>query len=707
MDSLAKKYLKNQKEFQALELIRECRIKELYNLGCLLGEYFSGIFSFSKNILDEYGICLFYVGKNKESHNVFQKLINFSNLDEYSINHYIFNDHFNYRNIIGTFSEYNKGIVDRLAEKRVKTSISVFTFSITSCKRLDLFTKTINSFLNCCQDLKLITKWICVDDNSTEEDRKKMQELYPFFTFIFKGDEEKGHCKSMNIIKNLVKTPYLCHLEDDWEFFIPKNYLTEGMEILNEDDNIKQCLFNRNYAETINDIDIKGGIKKSTQTGLNYFIHDKCASKAEFESKYGKSRNCTYWPHFSFRPSILKAEIFEDIGDFDENSEHFEMNYANRYFNKGFRSAFFSGIYCIHIGRLTTERNNILKKNAYDLNNTPQFVKSNFFEKTDCLVVNLDHREDRMKTVLENFKCKIKRFPAVNGFKLKRNIHLSRIFDGNDYNMRKGMVGCAMSHIKIMIDFLKSEKEYIVVLEDDAIPVPDFEKKLIHAYNQLPKDNDIFYIGHHLRKEFTTDKTYDKKDYPKVFKWSNTESLQKSMGGTFGYLLSKKGATNMLEFIDKYGMTNGIDTVQQKSGVINNLYYCEPMLVHSECYRGDNEVDSDIQFNYDSLTIPIHEIEEIEYKELTETGENIISTISLELCISYAENEELNSIIIYNSTVEGGILNIIKKIIHPYYMFDKTLICFFPNSISEKIYKIRGITRLKWKNELYSVDKAI
>jgi hypothetical protein len=41
-------------------------------------------------------------------------------------------------------------------------------------------------------------------DNSSDEEREQMKKLYPFFTFYFKTFEEKGHAKSMNIIRNHV-----------------------------------------------------------------------------------------------------------------------------------------------------------------------------------------------------------------------------------------------------------------------------------------------------------------------------------------------------------------------------------------------------------------------------------------------------------------------------------------------------------------------
>ena len=131
----------------------------------------------------------------------------------------------------------------------------------------------MNSLLNCV-DIDKIDFWFCVDDNSSSNDREKMQIMYPFFKFYFKDVNEKGHPQSMNIIKNNVKTPYLFHLEDDWKFFIKRNYIEDAIDIIESNKNIGQCLFNKNYAEIESDIDIKGGIYKTTNRGFRYYIHE-------------------------------------------------------------------------------------------------------------------------------------------------------------------------------------------------------------------------------------------------------------------------------------------------------------------------------------------------------------------------------------------------------------------------------------------------
>lgn len=484
------------------------------------------------------------------------------------------------------------------------------TFSITTCKRYELFEKTMNSFLNCCLDLDLIDEWICVDDNSSQEDRNKMQEKYPFFKFIMKTPKEKGHPESMNIILENVKSPFLFHMEDDWQFFCKRNYITDCIQVLESDKNYGQCLINRNYMETENET-IVGGIEKRTFSGFNYYVHEYCSTQEEqeeFNKKYNFRTNCAYWPHFSLRPSLIRTEIFKSIGKFNCSAPHFEMEFSYRYKDK-YVSTFLESINALHIGRLTSERGDKTKLNAYDLNSETQFVDRNLFGKKynmKTVVINLDRRPDRWNKFVAKKEprfLKYTRFSAIDGSKLVPTEQLQRIFEGNDYNMREGMVGCALSHIKLMIELVKSSYDIYCIFEDDIDFVPNFQTKLEKVLNEL-KDFDLCYLGHHLWKDYRTPDMYDKEAMPIVEKWDTNTSFKYSMGGTGGYLISKKGALSFLNFIEKQGMKNGIDTMQQRSADIMNVYYVKPHLIYSDCWNVVPNTDTDIQQNFRSLSIP-------------------------------------------------------------------------------------------------------
>ena len=260
----------NYDEQSALKVLNFLTNNELYYLASLMGEYFTLIFVNSFYILEQCLTINLKINYDIEASKNIQSILKLKTLSNEERNK-IWKRYPD--SLKDRYSFYNSSKVNEILTIKNSNSISL---TITTCKRLNLFIKTINSFLNCCSDLHLIQSWYCIDDNSSDHDREKMRILYPFFNFYNKNLTEKGHAKSMNIIKNLVSTPYILHLEDDWEFFIKYSLITDLLEILNHtkrDQIVMQCLINKNYGETIEDIDIQGGLRQETFSGLEYYIH--------------------------------------------------------------------------------------------------------------------------------------------------------------------------------------------------------------------------------------------------------------------------------------------------------------------------------------------------------------------------------------------------------------------------------------------------
>lgn len=595
-------FLNDGKISDAIRVLNETKKNKMYNACIELCTFFEKIFPKNFEILYSLSECFFFVGKYGESYETLYKIISTLTLDE-NILHEIGKTQASCIPYIeDAYIYYNENMVKKISNRK-QTQFPLITLTMTSCKRYDLFQKTVNSFLNCCLDIDRIDKWICIDDNSSEEDRVKMKEKYPFFEFYFKTFLEKGHPQSMNIIKKSVKTPYIFHLEDDWKFFFPRTYITDLMDVLSKSDNIGQCLINKNYTETSKDSKVIGGILNRSQSGLYYYEHEYCTKQEDWDKfylKYGRGSNSAYWGHFSFRPSLIKRSVLDKLGNFDEKVSHFESEYSKRYVSAGYVSTFLDGIYSIHIGRLTSEISDNTKINAYSLNNENQF--SGKEQENETYVINLDRRQDRMdkfRKEAEKVCLTYKRISGVDGSLLIPNKRLQRIFENNDYNMREGMVGCSMSHIKLWVELTRSCFSSFCIFEDDVEFVPDFKAKLEIVYKNLPRDWSVVYLGHHLRDKYKSDEYYDKKSSPVLEKWGVVKSLSYSMGGTAGYIISRKGAVELLNFINRTGMTNGIDTVQQKAADVIDVYYCKPHLIYSECYN----TDTDIQSNYNSLDL--------------------------------------------------------------------------------------------------------
>ena len=331
----------------------------------------------SLRLMDLFSVAAYYTNNFYRAFHIQYKLLNSSYTNELSnMDRLKSNIHFSIDKIKDRLDFFPQDIILKLNNPERKKR-KLVTLTMTTCKRFDLFERTFNSFLNACKDIELIDRFLIIDDNSSEEDRHKMEHMYPFVEMVKKNEDNKGHPISMNMIKDMVETPYCLHLEDDHEFFCHRNYIKPSMRIMLENDDIRQVLFNENYGEIPSDLpNIGGGEIMKTKSGKKFRVHVHYPMGTPEYDQYmgtlGKQSN-THWPHFSFRPSLFRTDIWKLIGEYQMERE-FERSYANRYVANGFRSAFLIGLHHIHIGRTSHD----LKAgknvdNAYTLNDTRQW----------------------------------------------------------------------------------------------------------------------------------------------------------------------------------------------------------------------------------------------------------------------------------------------------------------------------------------------
>ena len=467
--------------------------------------------------------------------------------------------------------------------------------SFTTCKRFDLFKKTINSILNNWTDVDLIDYWFCVDDNSSNDDRKMMKNFYKWIDFYNKTPDEKGHRNSMNIIwdkLNELKPDYWIHMEDDFLFHEKMDYITTSIKYLNElkSQNIHQILFNRNYAETISDYKIVGHLPYNDEI----VIHEHKNGTFHYS-------NCHYWPHYSFRPSMIRTETILNLGNYDSPNQFFEMDYANKWTDNGYKSAFFNKITCRHIGKLTSEKD---KPNAYTLNNEGQF---NHQKINKIKVINLLKRTDRKENVIKKFKeAKITKYEfieATDGYLLKPTYQIAKLFKGNDFGNRKGVIGCAITHVNLWKELLKSEFDYFLIMEDDFTITDKFK-------NEIEKINftnyEILLMGYHMFSNI-------RESLKNIYENNNDvqiENLKMNnyIGGIHCYSINKNGARKLIDYIEKNGIKHGIDYLFK---IIPELECWEtvPHIAFADWNENGKIIDSNIQNLYDGFDFSEFDIE--------------------------------------------------------------------------------------------------
>lgn len=502
------------------------------------------------------------------------------------------------------------------SRKVIFTPEAPVILTMTSCKRLDLLSRTIDSMLDHILDLqKHVREWIVIDDNSSINDRNKMKCLYPFITFMDKSEADKGHPRSMNILRStLLQTNarFVLHVEDDWEFWYPDEYISKCLEVFQSSkEPLGQVLVNFEYAEDQRTAqDIWNRDMHYTSSSVRYFIHEYFTGLKLAQEEYKlEGRASMYWPHFSFRVGLTDLDVFRTIGEFNETANHFELEYAHRYVEKGYKTASLDGCYCTHIGRRTYEKNTD-KLNAYDLNQEHQFVgkekqkqqETNIpVQRIQTYVINLARRPERLLKFVALNNQEMQSYEivdAVDGSVLQPDIKLQKLFETGDYHFRRGIVGCAYSHLKIWAEFLKTPGETCVVLEDDVQLCHQFSYKLMHLLNTC--SFDLMFLHWNANRGVNNENWKLNFTKPIGETWTVQESILKNMGSGAAYVLTRKAAKHLLNWVNVHGMPNAVDWVLMKQPDLT-IMYSKPMLAFASCVQENQTVPSDIQHDYASV----------------------------------------------------------------------------------------------------------
>lgn len=245
-------------------------------------------------------------------------------------------------------------------------------------------------------------------------------------------------------------------------------------------------------------------------------------------------------------------------------------------------------------------------------------MNNSFDKKTRIKCVNLERRPDRKESVT-NLLISVDLFQycdfikATDGEQLKPTDEIRYLFRNNDFQNRRGVIGCALSHYYLWQDLINDENyENYLILEDDITFYNNPKKELSNLFEILNKKNnwDIIHLGHHLLPSF-------KEFFSHQRKLSIVDCMGGQIGyylfgsfgvcGTFGYIISKSGAKKMLAAIEKYGIRCAIDRIAYLYHKEMNIiqYQTIPHLVYSDYVATNNGVnngvDSDIQYNHNYL----------------------------------------------------------------------------------------------------------
>ena len=227
----------------------------------------------------------------------------------------------------------------------------------------------------------------------------------------------------------------------------------------------------------------------------------------------------------------------------------------------------------------------------------------------DAWVINLDRRSDRMEKFLAtnaDIAERVHRISAFEGSKLKMTPKLARLFAPHDFNWKKPVMGCALSHLALWMQ-LANEKEDInnyLILEDDARLNKDWRARWekIYSHDCMPADWDVVYLGGILppNKAGFAEMIEPVNKYVARIK-KNTNFGQKEPDRymhfcAYAYVLSRRGAIKILDVLKaKGGYWTSADHMMCNIHQILNIYFTNPLT--AGCFQDDDPVYCNSQFN--------------------------------------------------------------------------------------------------------------
>ncbi|EAW1148523.1 glycosyltransferase family 25 protein [Salmonella enterica] len=199
-------------------------------------------------------------------------------------------------------------------------------------------------------------------------------------------------------------------------------------------------------------------------------------------------------------------------------------------------------------------------------------------ENVDFCIISLVHhveRRERLINEMGKYKIQCRVSNAIDGRKLLADEYFS-LFKANSSKLfgrgflTPSELGCFLSHRKALSEFIMSDKQWLVILEDDVIP-NDNVRELPGAILSFNESSIYILGGQDGLKSFSrvvmgkeTDKEKIRKVLLGTYRW---------MYRTCCYCIDRKGAKNIIKLMNDQRFFSDDWSFIMKNANLKNLFY--------------------------------------------------------------------------------------------------------------------------------------
>lgn len=186
-------------------------------------------------------------------------------------------------------------LVDLLANPEFAPDDRRVTAVVTSCARHDLLAITLRSFF--AHNAHSETRMIVVEDGPQDPDESVKAEFAGRPIRWINTGGRAGQLRAVDLAYSQVETPYIFHMEDDWEFVRP-GFMDKSIKILEAE---PMCL----------QVWIKG---KPGRRGHGAEPVDRVSQGVDWRPVIRDRKN--FWHGFSFNPGLRRLRDYRLLGKF-------------------------------------------------------------------------------------------------------------------------------------------------------------------------------------------------------------------------------------------------------------------------------------------------------------------------------------------------------------------------------------------------------
>lgn len=213
------------------------------------------------------------------------------------------------------------------------------TVVCTSFNRPDLLEVALRTFHEF-NTYAAVSRFIVIDDSGIKGCNDHLKPAFPNVDLIY-NDSRLGQVISIDRAYAMVTTPYIFHMEEDWEFY-RSGFIEASLPILEVMPEIC-CVWIRSEKDT-NGHRLRAQFNRLQQPPYYYAIID--------------TDHAGIWHGFTFNPSLRRLSDYKEMGNYGSMARFFpnrpwesEAKIGLEYKKAGFRAAIVRGSgYVRHIG---------------------------------------------------------------------------------------------------------------------------------------------------------------------------------------------------------------------------------------------------------------------------------------------------------------------------------------------------------------------